>query len=671
VSFELGFGSVEHSGSQDRQWLELNLTKSNRDRFRVWILCEGYPPRELKQAERAVVRYIVQEGQDEPVEYRDRFSGRAVLPVLGAWEYLFPQAAETPTPDRFPAKVSLLGHEYDLESAREAGAPLVPPPSRVLDLTSEALIGIPHNTRQTDDQRRYDGSDYKLVRLIQADYEQMIQAGMNCFNADPEQRHWLERRPVYYWGGGVADLPYPEILYRSSYLGPNLFMDEPAVGTRDYVLRPRLQQDATLAHRLTPQLVLAEFKEHFRKAKEAAGIGLTQALAARADVDLGNMRLNQQNLFTWETMISTGAYQLTADGQAPPSAIVFEPPGHVGTKRTLPEMDMVYGCQIPTDAPANLTGIICGLLRGAARLSGRDWGISIYGAVDPADSPLWLTRSYDLGARFFFFWSTSGLACVPFDECLTLSRHLRTHIERHPVRDLGCLQHSAEVLVLFPPGYNLGHVHLGKGSLWGLPELNLERTNQFGVTYRSVMHNLFAHIERCIRLGVEYDLAWDLPGIDVQGYREIIHIRENGEVQVYGSSESSYPATPLLRPAGTPPELKVHLSVENANSPSHQISARSEVVEGSAPLFYTPRANSHGQYENDIVFWELFGPADENYRSLLSDGARPEINRKDTRHLDVTIKFSVAVPGHYRLRAATVDRAGRSAVAWENFEITE
>ena len=31
-------------------------------------------------------------------------------------------------------------------------------------------------------------------------------------------------------GATARQLPYPELLYRSQYLGPSLYLDEPAVG---------------------------------------------------------------------------------------------------------------------------------------------------------------------------------------------------------------------------------------------------------------------------------------------------------------------------------------------------------------------------------------------------------------------------------------------------------
>src|SRR5262249_10788171 len=133
---------------------------------------------------------------------------------------------------------------------------------------------------------------------------------------------------------------------------------------------------------------------------------------------------------------------------------VFEPPGRIGTLRTLPELDMTYGCQISAHDPKNLTSILYGFLRGAARATGKEWGTSIYGAVDRTDGAWWLDHAYDLGASRFFFWDNAGLACVPYQECLGLARHLKMRVENHPRRDLDRLKRTAEVLILLPAGYN-------------------------------------------------------------------------------------------------------------------------------------------------------------------------------------------------------------------------
>jgi hypothetical protein len=386
-------------------------------------------------------------------------------------------------------------------------------------------------------------------------------------------------------------------------------------------------------------------------------------------VDLGEMEFLQKNLYTWETMVSSALYQLGEGNSAPPSAMVFEPPGRIGTLRTLPEMNMTYLCQIPVDNPNNLIGIIYGFLRGAARLTNKGWGTSIYGQVDRADASWFLTHAYDLGAQLFFFWDSARLACVPYNECLALARNLRSHTESHPDRDLKKLRHTAEVAILLPAGYNLGHVYMGKGNLWGLGELNLERTNQEGVKYRTVMGNFFTEIERCIRMGVAYDLFWDMEGYDFSGYRELICIREDGKVIVEVDSKKTLHDGPRIpdRPEGNPPRLAVELSIETGKLPL-EVSAQASLAEGSSPIYYTLGANPKGIYKNVKVFRELYGPKEEDYRFLLDWSREPLICDEGTRTM-VDIKFKISQPGKYRLRAATVDLAGRTAVVWKNITV--
>src|SRR5690606_33908420 len=115
--------------------------------------------------------------------------------------------------------------------------------------------------------------------------------------------------------------------------------------------------------------------------------------------------------------------------------------------------------------------------------SGKEWGISIYGGVDRAEAPAFFARAYELGATRFFFWDNARLACVPFGEVLDLSRRLNAQSTEYPHRELEGLRNAAETVILLPPGYNLGHVFMGKGILWGVGELNLDRLNSEGVPY--------------------------------------------------------------------------------------------------------------------------------------------------------------------------------------------
>ncbi len=671
--FKLALGPLEEKKGSKFQWLHLQATKENREQFNVWILTDRYPPASVTAARETTARYIVQEGNTEPLEFRHRFSGEAVLPSLGAWKHLFPRASDSVSSDGlFTNKIKYLGNIYLLEKIEDSKKMTQPVDIKILKLLPDVLIGVPNNTKQKDETRRYDDSDYELIRLTINDYNEMIEAGMNCLRVDKEQAGWIDHREVFYWGVGGEQVNYPECLYRSNYLGPLLFLDEPAVCTRDHVVRPRLRKDQKFRETITPQIVLEEFQKYFHKAKyQGNPTALLRGLSARPDVDVGDMEFLQQNLYTWETMVSSALYQLGEGNRAPPSAMVFEPPGRVGTLRTLPEMNMAYLCQIPVENPNNLTGIIYGFLRGAARLTNKEWGMSIYGQVDRSDSFWFLTHAYDLGASLFFFWDSYRLACVPYNECLALARNLRAHVEAHPYREMNKLKQAAEIAILLPPGYNLGHVYMGKGNLWGLGELNLERLNREGVKYRTVMGNFFTEIERCIRIGVAYDLFWDIEGYKFPGYREVVHIREDGKVRVEINRKKILHEGPRIpdRPKGVRPQLVIELSTEAGKAPL-EIAARAVLTEGSSPVYYTLGANRKGLYNNAKVFWELYGPREEDYRLLLDWNREPLIHDEGTRST-VDITFKISQPGKYRLRAATVDLAGRTAVVWKNITVRD
>ena len=660
-------GSIAENAGVLSQWICLRATKASGEKFAVWLLGENLPSGNLKGDRATTSRYILQSGDDIPLEFRDKFTGKPVLPGLGAWQYLFPKPTDQEAPNAlFPQTVRYLGHTYRLTHISDSDASAAPPDTQRLSLRPDVLIGPPSNTKQKDETRRYDMSDYELIQLTEADYIEMIGAGINCVRVDTEQVEWVKNRDVFYWGIDAAALGYPECLYRSNYLGPALFMDEPAVCTRDHVLRPKLEADADFRKAVTPQLAFEAFQDYFHTAKyDGAPTRLCKGLEAHPDVDVGDMQFLQENLYTWETLISSAAYQLSEGDTESPAAIVFEPPGRVGTMRTLPEMNMTYGCHIPIDTPKNLASILYGFLRGAARQTDKGWGMSIYGQVHRADA-FWLqTHAYDLGARHFHYWDNYQLACVPYGEILALSRNLSAHVESHPHRNLDTLRRAAETVILLPPGYNLGHVEMGRGNLWGLGELNLERRNREDVKYRTVMHNFFTEIERAIRLGVAFDLVWDLEGLELSDYREVVRIREDGKVEVHEDNERVLHdgARIPTRPTGTPPTLSVDASILPTDV-SFEVRACATVTKGSAAVYYTRGADENGIYNNEMVLWELFGPEEEDYRFLNRDHSEIRIDQTESV-AKVEIRFPLKRPGNYRLRVATVDMAGRTAVTWK------
>ncbi|MBL9134584.1 MAG: hypothetical protein JNK85_01885 [Verrucomicrobiales bacterium] len=667
--FTLALGEVDQGSEGSGQWVRLEATTSSQRTFRIWLLVEpraDVSPWRVPAS--AILRYILQEGTSAPVETVDGSRSGPVLPSLLEWPSLWP-AAVNPGDAAPEPRVQYLGHAY--RSSAKTADPFRRPSAqpRRVRLYPDRWIGVPSNQRQKDPRRRYDNSEYEYQRLTREDYQTMIEAGMTCLRVDAEQAAWVEAFEAFYWGVSPVELAFPECLYRSAYLGPALFLDEPAVVTRDHTLRPRLEKEPDFRRTLTPQVALAAFEEHFRQVlHDGAPSQMQRAIRAQPDLDLGTLPLRQANLYSWETMIATAAYQLAQDPLVP-SAIVFEPPGRLGTTRTLPEMNMAYGCQIPVDDPKNLTSILYGFLRGAARQTGKSWGTSIYGAVDGRDAPWFLTQAYDLGATRFFFWDNAALACVPFDECLALTRILRRHADSRPARHLERLKQAAEIAILLPPGYNLGHVHMGRGNLWGLGELNLERVNSHGIPYRNVMSALFLEIEQCQRDGVAFDLLWDLSATPPKGYREVRRILETAEVEVHRDSLRILREGPRrpVRPAGVPPEITVNVSQVRGRAPL-DIVAQASVRETAAPVYYTHGADPSGLYHNAAVLWEVFGPADEDYRFLMPPQLRPSTTFDGRNHQN-RITFRLDRPGIYRLRVATCDLAGRTSVRWNTLTV--
>ena len=103
-----------------------------------------------------------------------------------------------------------------------------------------------------------------------------------------------------------------------------------------------------------------------------------------------------------------------------------------------------------------------------------------------------------------------------------------------------------------------------------------------------------------------------------------------------------------------------------------KVTARTTVLEGSAAVYYTLGADAAGVYRNARVLWELYGPQDEDYRFLLQElrGERqPRVSTSGDTHV-VEIDFQIDRPGTYRLRAATVDLAGRTAVTWKRLTLS-
>jgi hypothetical protein len=180
------------------------------------------------------------------------------------------------------------------------------------------------------------------------------------------------------------------------------------------------------------------------------------------------------------------------------------------------------------------------------------------------------------------------------------------------------------------------------------------------------MGNFFTEIERCIRSGVSFDLLWDLPGIEVSEYRDVIRVGEDGAVT--SKANSGAVGTTPMRPGGPAPELRISMTA-SGEADALDLTATARVVEKSAPVYYTLGADTEGVYHNARVAWELYGPSEEDYLFIRPEKLKPRVHvTGDVAEVEITARLKR--PGKYRLRAATVDRAGRTTVVWQPFEVT-
>ncbi|MFH1738373.1 MAG: hypothetical protein ABIH23_05150, partial [bacterium] len=116
-TLSVALGPVEERQKENFQWLRLQARKASGEQFSVWLLTKCYPSVSLSAARETTARYILQEGESEPLEFRHQFSRKAVLPSLGAWSHLFPHTpGSDPSQELFPRNVQYLGHPYSLEN---------------------------------------------------------------------------------------------------------------------------------------------------------------------------------------------------------------------------------------------------------------------------------------------------------------------------------------------------------------------------------------------------------------------------------------------------------------------------------------------------------------------------------------------------------------------------
>ncbi len=246
-------------------------------------------------------------------------------------------------------------------------------------------------------------------------------------------------------------------------------------------------------------------------------------------IDLGTLTLTEPALPIWETYIETSYYQLEAN----PYGIVQECRWRIDPNTDseqilmLQRINETFDVEIPV-TPENLFMWSYAQMRGAARVFGSKWGMSIYGQAEPPLRLPSMKLAYDLGAEFIWFWTSDHDHHVPYVEQLRLAREITDYAENRPTRDLDALRRAATTAIVIPYSYSLPTCW--QMFTWGTHIYPLDRKNDHDLTYQEVLTPAVREIAHCLREGIPYDVVPSGDAFDPSGYERIIRTTEDGQV---------------------------------------------------------------------------------------------------------------------------------------------
>jgi hypothetical protein len=339
----------------------------------------------------------------------------------------------------------------------------------------------------------------------------MFAAGMNLFTVAPEQEPYVRAEPVFYlrMANGNPALRYPADFYRANYLGGGMFIDEPAVQA-GAVLYGSAAKYYSEAAALIEKRTRATFQsDHFYYGR----YGLERQLAD-LKVNLGDLRLSQTELPVWELYYETTFYEMKGGG----AGVVHE------GRYQLPTFDALmarFTGEERRHTARDMLRYHYSFLRGGTRPFGKFWGTAIYGQCDPAIAPEAFTLAYDMGARYFWFWTSDHEYHLPWPEQLALARKLKQHAREHARPSIWGPPPRRDAVIAIPNGY-----FLSLEKLWRTRSPDQAEEESQSEWDRRFMQRALKAVHQCLDRGEDFDVTVD-DGRLITGYRRIVKVSES------------------------------------------------------------------------------------------------------------------------------------------------
>lgn len=500
---------VAEQGSEC-SWLAIRPRGKERDAgpaFELQLLTAGDPLR--VQADVPVLRYLLDiPDTGETLEYRNVATGRALLPAWGRFQGQFlPHAAPgSALQEGFPQTARYLGHVLTLREVRR-DAEWKPLRAKRLDLDPGLLVGTARNFKDSEGKRvpqTPEKKDYTYVRFTAEDYVTMLAAGSNIFTVSAEQEPFVRGEPVFYHRtASKPPLRWPVDVYRSNYLGPLMFIDEPAIiAVHEPEVNSKLRFFSDFAAVVRGR-VHAEYS--------AETLSLEKALRDRK-VNLGDLRLEMPDIPIWEVLYESGFYQMSAGG----AGLIHE--GRYRLDNFRREVAKRAGIERAYTVEEMLR-YYYGVLRGATRPFGKHWGTSIYGQCDPEISEQAVKLAYDMGARYIWFWTCDHEFHLPWNEQMTLTRALSQHRRAHPRPSVARPPPDRDVVILVPYG-----ALISLESLWFIRSLDSKGGNEASVRYQRLLNATFQAVNDALDKHEDFDISVD-DGRKITGYKRVVRVK--------------------------------------------------------------------------------------------------------------------------------------------------